>query len=59
MSTEQAVQVDGDKLMQFVFRAVDEVAGEARIRGVVTAAGFTRFRRITETPLNVVYEARP
>src|SRR5580693_553280 len=24
-STEQAVQVDGDKLMQFVFRAVDEV----------------------------------
>ncbi len=24
-NTEQAVQVDGDKLMQFVFRAVDEV----------------------------------
>jgi hypothetical protein len=25
MSTEQAVQVDGDKLMQFVFCAVDEL----------------------------------
>ena len=34
-------------------------AGEARIRGVVTAAGFTRFRRAAETPFNIVYEARP
>ena len=34
-------------------------AGEARIREVVTAAGFTRFRRATETPFNIVYEARP
>ena len=34
-------------------------AGEARIRDVVTAAGFTRFRRATETPFNIVYEARP
>jgi SAM-dependent methyltransferase len=34
-------------------------AGEARIRKVVTAAGFTRFRRATETPFNIVYEARP
>ncbi len=34
-------------------------SGEARIREVVTAAGFTRFRRATETPFNVVYEARP
>jgi SAM-dependent methyltransferase len=34
-------------------------AGEARIREVLTAAGFTRFRRATETPFNIVYEARP
>jgi len=34
-------------------------AGEAKIRDVVTSAGFSRFRRATETPLNIVYEARP
>ena len=34
-------------------------SGEKRIREVVTAAGFTRFRRAAETPFNVVYEARP
>ncbi len=34
-------------------------AGESRIKEVVTAAGFTRFRRATETPFNIVYEARP
>jgi SAM-dependent methyltransferase len=33
-------------------------AGEAKIRDVVTAAGFARFRRATETPFNIVYEAR-
>ena len=34
-------------------------AGEKRIRQVVTAAGFGRFRRATETPFNFVFEARP
>jgi SAM-dependent methyltransferase len=34
-------------------------AGEKRIREVVQTAGFTRFRRATETPFNIVYEARP
>jgi SAM-dependent methyltransferase len=34
-------------------------AGEARIRNVVTSAGFSRFRRATQTPFNIVYEARP
>jgi ubiquinone/menaquinone biosynthesis C-methylase UbiE len=34
-------------------------AGESRIREVVTEAGFNRFRRATETPFNIVYEARP
>jgi ubiquinone/menaquinone biosynthesis C-methylase UbiE len=39
--------------------ALGAQAGEAAIRGVVTSAGFTRFRRATETPFNVVYEVRP
>jgi hypothetical protein len=34
-------------------------SGEKRIRELVTAAGFNRFRRAAETPFNVVYEARP
>jgi len=34
-------------------------AGEKRMREVVDAAGFTRFRRATETPFNLIYEARP
>jgi len=34
-------------------------AGEARIREVVSSAGFKRFRRATETPFNIIYEARP
>ena len=34
-------------------------AGEARMRGVVTGAGFKQFRRAAETPFNLVYEARP
>jgi len=33
-------------------------AGEARIRSVIGAAGFSRFRRAAETPFNLVYEAR-
>jgi SAM-dependent methyltransferase len=33
-------------------------AGEKRIREVVRAAGFKRFRRAAETPFNIVYEAR-
>jgi len=34
-------------------------AGEARMREVVTAGGFRRFRRAAQTPFNLVYEARP
>ena len=39
--------------------ALGAQAGEAAIRRVATDAGFTRFRRATETPFNIVYEARP
>ncbi len=34
-------------------------AGEARLRNVVMKGGFTRFRRATQTPFNLVLEARP
>jgi ubiquinone/menaquinone biosynthesis C-methylase UbiE len=40
-------------------QALGAQAGEAAIRDVVTAAGFTRFRRAAETPFNLVLEARP
>jgi ubiquinone/menaquinone biosynthesis C-methylase UbiE len=39
--------------------ALGAQAGEAAIRQVVTDAGFTRFRRVADTPFNNVYEARP
>jgi len=45
-------------LSQEVGLALGAQAGEARIRDVVVAAGFTRFRRVAETPFNIVYEAR-
>jgi len=46
-------------LSQDVGLALGAQAGEARIREVVESAGFTRFRRVAETPFNHVFEARP
>jgi len=34
-------------------------AGECNLRDVVTRGGFSRFRRATETPFNMIFEARP
>jgi SAM-dependent methyltransferase len=45
-------------LDQEVGLALGAQAGEARTRKVVTEGGFSRFRRATETPFNLVYEAR-
>ncbi len=39
--------------------ALGAQAGEARIREIVTGAGFSSFRRVAETPLAMVFEARP
>jgi SAM-dependent methyltransferase len=39
--------------------ALGAQAGEQRLRQVVTAAGFGHFRRVAQTPFNLVYEARP
>jgi len=44
---------------QEVGLALGAQAGEARLRAVVAEGGFTRFRRATETPFNIVLEARP
>ncbi|MGZ4250217.1 MAG: class I SAM-dependent methyltransferase [Solirubrobacteraceae bacterium] len=46
-------------LSQEVGLALGAQAGEARIRDVVQAGGYTRFRRAAETPFNLVLEARP
>ena len=46
-------------LSQEVGLALGAQAGEARIRDVVETGGFTRFRRVAETPFNLVFEARP
>jgi 2-polyprenyl-3-methyl-5-hydroxy-6-metoxy-1,4-benzoquinol methylase len=34
-------------------------AGEARMRALANATGFSRFRRAAETPFNAIYEIRP
>ncbi|MFB3830009.1 MAG: class I SAM-dependent methyltransferase [Bryobacteraceae bacterium] len=46
-------------LAQEVGAALGAQAGEARLRDVAMAGGFTRFRRAAETPFNLVFEARP
>ena len=43
---------------QDVGLALGAQAGEARLREVLEAAGFTRVRRATQTPFNLVLEAR-
>ncbi len=44
---------------QEVGLALGAQAGETRLAEVVREGGFTRVRRATETPFNLVLEARP
>lgn len=44
---------------QEVGLALGAQAGEARLRRVATQGGFRRFRRATETPFNLILEAKP
>ena len=44
---------------QAVGRCLGAQAGEARIASVVREGGFSRFRRATQTPFNLIFEARP
>jgi 2-polyprenyl-3-methyl-5-hydroxy-6-metoxy-1,4-benzoquinol methylase len=46
-------------LAQEVGTALGAQAGEAKLREVITAGGFRHFRRATETPFNMILEARP
>jgi SAM-dependent methyltransferase len=46
-------------LAQEVGTALGAQAGEARLRDVVTRAGFRHFRVATQTPFNLVCEVRP
>jgi hypothetical protein len=47
-----------NSLSQEVGLGLGAQAGEARLRDVFEAAGFTRFRRAAETPMNLILEAR-
>jgi 2-polyprenyl-3-methyl-5-hydroxy-6-metoxy-1,4-benzoquinol methylase len=46
-------------MSQEVGLALGAQSGEARMRDVVMSGGFRNFRRATQTPFNLVYEARP
>lgn len=46
-------------LAQEVGLGLGAQAGETRMRKVAEDAGFSRFRRATETPFNLVYDVRP
>ena len=46
-------------LDQEVGLALGAQAGEARLTDVLKQGGFTRVRRATETPFNLILEARP
>ena len=48
-----------NSLSQEVGLGLGAQAGEARLREVFEEAGFTRFRRAAETPINLVLQARP
>ena len=39
--------------------ALGAQAGEEKIREIAMSAGFSKFRRATQTPFNLVFEARP
>jgi SAM-dependent methyltransferase len=46
-------------LSQEVGAALGAQAGEAKLREVITSGGFKSVRRATETPFNMILEARP
>ena len=46
-------------LSQEIGAALGAQAGEAKLREVITAGGFSHVRRATETPFNMILEARP
>jgi 2-polyprenyl-3-methyl-5-hydroxy-6-metoxy-1,4-benzoquinol methylase len=57
--TASAAICTPNSLSQEIGLGLGAQAGEARLREVFADAGFTRFRRVAETPINLVLEARP
>ena len=47
-----------NSLSQEVGLGLGAQAGEERLRQVFADAGYSRFRRATETPMNFIFEAR-
>lgn len=56
--TASTVVCTPNSLSQEVGLGLGAQAGEARLRAVFEEAGFSRFRRAAETPLNLILEAR-
>ena len=59
MYTASAVICTPNSLSQEVGLGLGAQAGEEKLRAVFEAAGFTRFRRAAETPMNLILEVRP
>ena len=57
--TASAAICTPNSLSQEIGLGLGAQAGEDRLREVFAEAGFTRFRRVAETPINLVLEARP
>jgi 2-polyprenyl-3-methyl-5-hydroxy-6-metoxy-1,4-benzoquinol methylase len=57
--TMSSVICTPNSLSQEVGLGLGAQAGEARLREVFKQAGFSRFRRAGQTPMNLVLEARP
>ncbi len=48
-----------NSLSQEVGMGLGAQAGEARLREIMKQGGFSHFRRAAETPMNLIFEARP
>jgi SAM-dependent methyltransferase len=59
MYTASTVVCTPNSLSQEVGLGLGNQAGEARLRAVFEEAGYSQFRRATETPLNLILEAKP
>ncbi len=59
MYTASSAICTPNSLSQEVALGLGAQAGEANLRQVFDEAGYTRFRRAAETPINLILEARP
>ena len=59
MYTASAAVCTPNSLSQEVGLGLGAQAGEDKLRGVFEEAGFTTFRKASETPMNLIFEAKP